>query len=92
MPAGLSAPSAPGPIYPLTRYLFAAKSSSPNGSDLDGVQLGFQPLQVDLAVAGHADCERLDASVGMAKLDDHVLQRVGGSPARDPAAADRRGC
>ena len=50
--------------------------------DLGRGDLRLEPLEVDLAVAGHADRERLDGAVGMAQLDDHVLQRVAGVPAR----------
>ena len=41
---------------------------------------GFEPLHVDVAVAGDADRQRLDGAVGMLEIDDEVLQRVGGGP------------
>ena len=47
---------------------------------LGGTDLGLEPLQVDLAVAGHADGERLAPAVGVAEHHDDVLQRVGGRP------------
>ena len=48
--------------------------------DLGRGDLRLEPLEVDLAVAGNADRQRLDGAVGVAQLDDHVLQRVGGVP------------
>ena len=48
--------------------------------DLGRGDLRLEPLEVDLAVAGNADRERLDGAVGVAQLDDHVLQRVAGVP------------
>ncbi len=42
--------------------------------------LRFEPLHVDLAVAGQADGQRLDRAVGVAELHHDVLQRVGRGP------------
>ena len=47
---------------------------------LGRVHRGLEPLHVDVAVARHADGQRLDRAVGVAQLDDHVLQRVGRRP------------
>ncbi len=58
--------------------------------DLGGCELGFEPLDVDLAVAGDADRQRLDATVGVPKLDDDVLQRVGRGPCPVGGGGDRR--
>ena len=41
-----------------------------------GGDLGLEPFEVDVAVAGHADGQRLDGPVGVAQVDDDVLQRV----------------
>ena len=43
---------------------------------LVGLELRGQPLQVDLAVAGHGDGQRLAGAVHLAHHHQHVLQRV----------------
>ena len=48
--------------------------------DLRWTDLCFQPLEVDIAVARHADDQRFEAAVGMVQLDDDVLQGVGRGP------------
>ena len=50
------------------------------GLDLDRLHLALEPLLVDLAVAGHADGERLAGAVGVLEHDQDVLERVGGGP------------
>ena len=56
---------------------------------LVGFELGGQPLQVDLAVAGHGDGQRLAAAVDLAHHHQHVLQGVRGGPGA--VLARRRG-
>ena len=48
--------------------------------DLDGLELALEALLVDLAVAGHADGERLAGAVGVLEHDQHVLEGVAGRP------------
>ena len=55
---------------------------------LGGEHRGLEPLDVDLAVARHADRQRLTRAVGMADHDDDVLQRVGGGPRATIAAGE----
>ena len=50
------------------------------GLDLGRLQLALEPLLVDLAVAGHADRERLAGAVGVLEHDQHVLEGVAGGP------------
>ena len=58
-------------------------------------QRGAEALVVDLAVAGHADRQQLPFAAGLAHLEQHVLQRVGGGDlAAEPGAVgpvDQRG-
>ncbi len=47
------------------------------GHDLRGGDVGLEPLEVDLAVAGHADHQGLDPAVGVLEVHDDVLERLG---------------
>ncbi len=54
------------------------------------LDLGAEPLLVDLAVAGQADGQRLAGAVGVDEHDDDVLQRVGRRPRPAVRAGERR--
>ena len=58
---------------------------------LDGrrLDLGAQPLLVDLTVTGQSDRQRLARAVGVHEHDEHVLQRVGRGP-RPPVGSRER--
>src|SRR5690606_34401815 len=52
---------------------------------------GLQALEVDLAVAGHADDQGLDlVGAGRGDLDDDVLERVGGGDGHPVVLVDVR--
>ena len=55
--------------------------------DLGRLELALEPLLVDLAVAGHADRERLAGAVGVLEHHQDVLEGV----ARRPRAGRRGG-
>ena len=61
MPDVPSLPSAPGPDVALDQRRVGGEVVLGERLDLGRADLRFEPLQVDLAVAGHADGERLDA-------------------------------
>ncbi len=50
------------------------------GFRLRRLDLGGQPLEIDVAVAGQPDGQRVPAAVHLLDHHDHVLQRVGGLP------------
>ena len=50
------------------------------GLEHGGFNVRAEPLLVDVAISGHSHRQRLGAAVRVAKLDDHVLHRVGGGP------------
>jgi hypothetical protein len=50
------------------------------GRHLGWSHLRLKPSHVELAIALHADRQRLPGSIGVDEHDEHVLQRVGGRP------------
>ena len=57
---------------------------------LGRTDLGLDPLEIDLAVAGDADGQGRERAVGVLELDDDVLQRVGRGPVPRRGGAGRR--
>ena len=84
---GFAAPSTPGPICPLTSFGWLLEVLE-DGRD-GGVELGPQPLLVDVAVTGDADREDLLRPVGRGHRDQNVLEGVPGHPAGPPSGSAR---
>ena len=79
-PPGLSAPRAPWSEVPLDQALVTGEILFAKRTDLHRMELGLEPFEVDLPIAGESNCNWFDTTVGMAQLDDDVLQGVGRCP------------
>ena len=70
----------PGPDVALHEAGIGGEVGLAERVDLGGSDLGFNATEVDLAVARHADGERLGGAVRMVEPYDDVLERVRGRP------------
>ena len=77
---GRLGPERPGTDVALHQGGVLAHLGLVHGLDLDRLELALEPLLVDLAVAGHADRQRLTGAVGVLEHDQDVLEGVAAVP------------